>query len=51
MATDNRSRAPVPLKTALLLNLDFMMLPKMLSTETVEGSTMLKHMNLGNGKV
>ena len=31
---------------SLLLNLDFMMLPKILSTETVEGNTMLKHMNL-----
>ncbi|OLQ04236.1 hypothetical protein AK812_SmicGene12709 [Symbiodinium microadriaticum] len=31
---------------AFVLNLDFMMLPKMLSTDTVEGKTMLKHMNL-----
>ena len=32
--------------SAFVLNLDFMMLPKMLSTDTVEGRTMLKHMNL-----
>ena len=31
---------------ALVLNFDFMILPKMLSTDTVDGNTMLKHMNL-----